>query len=66
MANVTRARNEKEVVKLTSEVKVQVMTAPFDLIDITPAKWDRLEILPSEDKKERMNMLKQKVKDTVL
>ena len=29
--SLTRARYEKEVTKLTSEGKVQVMTGPFDL-----------------------------------
>ena len=37
---MTNARYEKEVTKLTSEGKVQVMTGPFDLTDVVLVEWD--------------------------
>ena len=41
IVNVTHARYEKEVTRLTSEGKVQVMTGPFDVTDVTPVEWGR-------------------------
>ena len=49
MANTTRARYDKEVTKLESEVKVQIMTVPFDLTELISVEWVRLEGLPNED-----------------
>ena len=57
MMNTTHARYEKEVVKLTSEVRVQVTTVPFELKDVTSAEWNRLRDLPSGGKQEQMNMM---------
>ena len=54
---LTRARYEKEVTKLTSEVKVQVTTCPFDLTELSSVGWDRLEVLPNEDYQDRMKIL---------
>ena len=58
MVNAARARYEKEVSRLTSEGKVQVMTVLFALMTLPlPRGVGQLEGLPSEDKKDRMKML---------
>ena len=49
---MTRTRYGNELVKLSSEGKVKVITVPFDLKDLTPVEWAKLRDVPSEERYE--------------